>query len=134
MQSAAVVALMPLLILLRHTSQHYCFLMDQTAPENCFFPLRVLPPHLIHGSLGPPESTRQSASRSVQPLLQGSWTWRTDSHTVTNRHTDRPRYSVCTNRPRLAIVVMRHNDNDVIISFKIITIINVPLRICDIAE
>jgi len=28
--------------------------------------------HLIHGSLGPPESTTQTASRSVQPFLQGS--------------------------------------------------------------
>jgi len=28
--------------------------------------------HLIHGFLGPPESTFQTASRSVQPFLQGS--------------------------------------------------------------
>ena len=42
-----------------------------------------------HGFLGPPESTTQTASRSVQPLLQGSRSWQTD----------RPRYSVCNNRP-----------------------------------
>ena len=29
-------------------------------------------PHLIHGSLGQPESSTETASRSVQPLLQGS--------------------------------------------------------------
>jgi len=29
-------------------------------------------PYLIPGSLGPPESTTQTASRSVQPFLQGS--------------------------------------------------------------
>jgi len=38
--------------------------------------------------LGLPESTAQTASRSVQPL-------------VTYRQTDRPRYSVCNNRPHL---------------------------------
>ena len=30
-----------------------------------------LNPHLIQGSFGPPESTSRTASRSVQPLLQG---------------------------------------------------------------
>jgi len=37
-------------------------------------------PHLIHGSLSPrpPESTSQTASRSVLSFLQGSWLWQTD--------------------------------------------------------
>jgi len=42
-------------------------------------------PHLTHGSFGPPQSTSQTASRSVQSCLQGSRSWQTD----------RPRYSVC---------------------------------------
>jgi len=42
------------------------------SPQNCPFPLGNLDTHLIHGSLGPPESTTQTASRSVQPFLQGS--------------------------------------------------------------
>ena len=29
-------------------------------------------PHLIHGSLGPPDSSTQTASRSLQPFVQGS--------------------------------------------------------------
>ena len=39
------------------------------------FPLKIAPshggsePHLIHGSLGPPKSSTQTASRSVQPFL-----------------------------------------------------------------
>ena len=37
-------------------------------------------PHLIHGSLGPPESTRQTALRSVQPFLQGRRTWTVQSY------------------------------------------------------
>ena len=47
------------------------------------FPLKIAPshggsgPHLIHGSLGPPETQR--ASRSVQQFLQVSRLWQTDS-------------------------------------------------------
>jgi len=37
--------------------------------------------HLIHVSLGPPDSTSQTASRSVQPFLQGSRLWQTDWQT-----------------------------------------------------
>ena len=61
------------------------------------FPLKFAPshggsgPYLIHGSLGPPESSTQTASRSVQPFLQGSVVWQTN----------RPLYSVGNNRPRL---------------------------------
>jgi len=35
------------------------------------FPWRDLDPHLIHGSLGPPESSTQTASRSVQLFFAG---------------------------------------------------------------
>jgi len=38
-------------------------------PQNCPFPYGDQGPHLIHGSLGPPKSTTQTASRSVQPFL-----------------------------------------------------------------
>jgi len=60
------------------------------------FPLRIalrmgdLGTHLIRGCLGPFELTCRTASRSVQPFLQGSLSWQTD------RSTDRPRYSVCS--------------------------------------
>jgi len=37
-------------------------------PQNCPFPSGDLDPYLIHGSHGPPESSTQIASRSVQPL------------------------------------------------------------------
>jgi len=51
------------------------------------FPSKIAPshggsgPHLIHGSLGPTESSMQTASRSVQPFLQGSLVWQTDQQT-----------------------------------------------------
>ena len=38
-------------------------------------------PHLIHGSLGPPDSSNQTAPQSVQLFLQGSLVWQTDRQT-----------------------------------------------------
>jgi len=46
-----------------------------------------LDPHLIHGSLGPPESAPRRTSRSVQPRPIC-----TGHVCVTNTQTDRPRY------------------------------------------
>jgi len=40
-----------------------------------------LNPHLIHGPLGPAKSSIQTASRSVQPFLQGSLVWQTEGRT-----------------------------------------------------
>jgi len=54
-------------------------------------PINGCGPHLIHGSSGPPESSTQMVSRSVEPFLQGSIVWQTD----------RPRYPVGNNRPHL---------------------------------
>jgi len=51
---------------------------------------------------GPTESTSQMASRSVQPLLQCSWSWQTD----------RLRYSVCNNRPHQWCTATRPNNNN----------------------
>jgi len=39
-------------------------------------------PHVTHASLGPSESTTQTASPSVQPFLQGSQLWQTDRQTA----------------------------------------------------
>ena len=61
------------------------------------FPIKIVPSHgisglhLIHSFLGPPESTTQTASRSVFAGLT----------IVTDRPTDKPHYSVCNNRPHL---------------------------------
>jgi len=52
--------------------------------------------HLIHSFSGPPKSTNQTAFRSVQPFMQGSGSLQTD------RPTNRPRFSVCSNGPHLA--------------------------------
>jgi len=69
------------------------------------FPLKIAPlrgvdlnPHLIHGSLGPPKSTTQRTSRSLQPFCR--------AHDC-DRLTNRPRYSICHNRPHLRGTAMQ---------------------------
>jgi len=44
-------------------------------PQNCHFPYGIW---TVRESLGPPESTTQRESRSVQPFMQGSQSWETD--------------------------------------------------------
>jgi len=64
-----------------------------------WFPISLskLPPFMgiwtpcNNGSLGPAESWTQTATRSLQPFMQGSLVWRTDWQT------NRPRYSVGDN-------------------------------------
>jgi len=48
------------------------FTMGHPFPTICPFPWGDLEPHLIHGSLGPPQYSTQMAARSVQPFLEGS--------------------------------------------------------------
>jgi len=67
-------------------------------PQNCPFPWGDLEPHLIRGSLGPHESTTQTASLLVQPFFAGLTS-------VTDKPADKPRYSVGNNRPRLHTVL-----------------------------
>ena len=96
LQPAIAVPLSPLLIfLLRKLPQHRftMFFSGPDNPQNCPFSWGNIDLRLTHDSLGPPESILQSASQSVRPFLQGSWTW-------TNRqtHTDRQTTLLATNR------------------------------------
>jgi len=52
------------------TAQHP-YTLQWAAPftQNCPFRQRIWVPHLIHGSLSPPQPTTQTPSRSVQPFL-----------------------------------------------------------------
>jgi len=59
----------------------------------------------IHASLGPPASTTQTASRSVQQFLQGSRSWQTD------RRTYHATPSVTIDRIYLRSTAMRPNNN-----------------------
>ena len=62
----------------------------------------------MRDSLSKPEPVRQKAFRSVFAVLTNV----TNTHTHTHTHaiTDRPRYSVCSNKPHLAIAAMRPNN------------------------
>jgi len=104
MQSAAAVAMMPLLIFFCcvHRSSDSVLFSGPGKRQPPKLPLSIgrSGPHIIHGSLCPHESTPQTATRSVQSFLQGSRTLPTDIHT------DRPRYSVCNNRPHQATATM----------------------------
>jgi len=64
-------------------------------PPKLPLPMARSGPQVIHGSVGPPESSTQTASRSDQLFLHGSLVRQTD------RQTDRPPYSVGNNRPHL---------------------------------
>jgi len=46
------------------------------------FPLKIAPFHGGSGPLGPPESSTQMASRSIQPFLQGLLVWQTNTRWV----------------------------------------------------
>ena len=70
-------------------------------PKNCAFAWGDL--DLTHGLLSPPESSTQTASRSVQPFLHGSLYCDRETDRQTDRPTGTPRYSVCNNRPHLRI-------------------------------
>ena len=75
-------------------------------------PLKIAPlhgyldPRLIYGSFGQPESSTQTASRSVVSFLQGSLLWQTDQQTSATR-------SVLGNNGRIYVrsTAMRPNNN-----------------------
>jgi len=75
-----------------------------------------LDPHLIHGSLGPSESSTPTASRSVQLFLQGSLVWQTDRQTnrqTTDRSTDYATPSVTIGRTYVCSTAMQPNKNKI---------------------
>ena len=76
--------------------------------KNCPFPWGWSGPHLIHGSLGPAKSSIQTASRSVQPFLQGSLVWQIDRQ---DRQTDHATRSVTVGRICVHSTAMRPNNS-----------------------
>jgi len=73
------------------TAEYICsYFTTDSRFQNCPFSWGDLDPSVIHGSLGPPEPTTQTVSRSVHPFSKAHVCDRT-----TDRHADRPRYWVC---------------------------------------
>jgi len=73
-------------------------------PPKLPLPIGDLDPHLIMVARARPSQPPQTASQSVQPFFARLMNM---TNRQTDRHTDRPRYSVCSNRLHLAIAVMR---------------------------
>ena len=63
------------------TERPYTLQQDALPPQNCPFPWGDVDHHLIHGSLGLPESPTQTASQLLQPFWQGSLVWQTNIRT-----------------------------------------------------
>jgi len=77
--------------------------------QNCPFPLRMWTPSNIW-FLGPTRVIHRNVSPSFQPFCRANeCDQQTDRHA--DKQTDRPRYSVCSNRPHLAIAAKRPNSN-----------------------
>ena len=69
----------PVLPFLQMTAEcPYTLQWDAPSPSKSLLLMGDLDPHLIHGSVGQPESSTQTASRSVQPFSQGSLVWQSD--------------------------------------------------------
>jgi len=66
-----------------------------------------LDPHLMHGSLGPPESSTETASQSVQPFFSGLTS-------VTDQQTDHGTQSVTVGRIYVSSTAMQPNNTTVI--------------------
>jgi len=86
-----------------HGRQRLYFTMGALSPKIAYSN-GVSGPHLIHGSLGPSESSAQTASWSVQPFLQGSLLWQTD------RPTDDATRSVTIGRIYVRSITTRPNN------------------------
>jgi len=72
-------------------------------PKNCPFEWEDLDPHLTHGSLGQPESTAKNGISIGSAVFA-------ELKLVIDLQTDRPRYSICNNRPHLHGSDMRPNN------------------------
>jgi len=106
MQSAAAVALMPLLIFLCNSNLQ-CFSTGRTSLKDCPYPSGSG----LHQSI----YMVPWAHRSHHPngISIGSAVFagpKNVTNRQTHRQTDRPRYSVCRNRLHLAIAAMRFNN------------------------
>jgi len=78
-----------------------CFSTDGTTSQKFSFPRRNLPRHIILGSF----------AHTSQPSICSAVFCIAHKHAQqTDRHTDRPRYYICSSRPYLAIAVMRPNN------------------------
>jgi len=83
-----------------HGRESQYFTTGRRFPSNLRLPMGGSGPPSIIWFLGSLEYSTQTASRSIQPFCRAHYCDRpTDRQT--DRQNNRPRYSVCNNRPRL---------------------------------
>jgi len=82
------------------------FTMGRPSHSKLPFPTWDVDLYLIHGSLSPPESSTQTASRSVQPFLHGSSLWQTNTPRYTRSVTAGRIYTYVILRCSLKIHVL----------------------------
>ena len=90
--------------------------MAPLPPTRSPLPMGDLDHHIIRGSLGRPESSTQTESRSVQPFLQASLLWQVDRQT--DRHTDDATRSVTIGRIHLRSTAMWPNNIMTVYAFE----------------
>ena len=99
-----------------HSRDCHCFSVGQTTPKIVPFCGGESRPHLIHGSPTPVSPHGISIGSAVFAGLTNV------THRHTDRQTDRPRYSVGNNRPRLATAAVRPNNDNIIVSISTMTV------------
>jgi len=85
------------------------FTMGYPPPSKLPLPVGDVDPDLMHGSLGPPKSSTQTASRLFQLFLQSSLMWQTGRQT--DRPTDHATRSVTMGCIYVRSTAMRPNNN-----------------------
>jgi len=85
------------------SSDPRCLSLGQTAPKIAYFPCD-LDFHLRLGSLGSPRHSPKRHLDRFKPFCRAH-----ERGQQRDRHTDRSRYSVYSNRPHLTIAAMRPN-------------------------
>ena len=88
--------------------------MDRPAPQNCLLPWEYLDSYVIHDSLGPHESSTQTASRSVQPFMQ-CYYYDRQTGRQTDRSTDHATRAVAVGRTYVRSTVIRPNNSNKLI-------------------
>jgi len=77
-------------------------------PSKCHLLWGILDPHLVHGSLDPPESTQPTNCISFSSAIFVQFT-----HAKTDKRTDHATCDICSSRLHLCICVqVMRSDND----------------------
>ena len=101
-------------------------------PQKLPLPLGGSGPHLIHGFFGPSISASASPKRNLDRFSRFCRAHKRDQHT--DKQTDRPRHSVCSNRSLSLDVAATRLKNDWLIPLNLILVLWAMLEMVDVAK